>query len=447
LFVGCVSKRLMCLARDVTVPLLALAVCVLASEDEHTYARDFENFIKRFHKHYATDAERERRFAIFRANSVIIEKHNAGNHSFTLGINEFADLSQIEFAGVYNASVPASEESPLLRQGLPFLGVFYASGMTLPTTVDWREEGAVTSVKNQAQCGSCWAFTTVGAIEGSWKIATGELASLSPQQFVDCATKTNNGCKGGNMIPATQYATTTGICNEASYPYRAKDGSCQSSSCRVVVPHYGVTGVKTVNPTDENALMEAVTKQPVGCTICAQTSTFQLYRGGVLSKACGDNIDHAVLIVGYGSDNGRPYWLIKNSWGSSWGEHGYVRLARGIAGTGECGIKEYSQTYVVVDGSRAKPLNIMPSVIAGAIFAGLLCIFIPACILRQRWKHRRGSAGASLLRVQAGQARQLGAAPQTAQPVMGTGRSGNSRDSALLRAQPSVQPSAPQRIT
>lgn len=431
--------------------LWAFTAVTHALEDEKPYARAFANFVKRFHKHYATDAEREERFAIFRANYDLVEEHNAGNHSCTLGINEFADLSQSEFAGTYNASRPASKDSGLLRQGLPFLGVHYASGNDLPGSVDWRNKGAVTGVKNQGQCGSCWAMTTAGAIEGSWQIATGELASLSTQQFVDC-DKRDNGCKGGNFIIASDYATKNGICNEASYQYTAKDGTCQASKCRVVVPHYGVTGMKEVNQNDEQALMEAVSKQPVGCTICANLPTFQLYRGGVLSKECGETIDHAVLIVGYGSDKGQNYWLIKNSWGTSWGESGYVRLARGIAGPGECGIKEYPQTYVVVDGSRAKPLNIMPTVIALAVLAGALCICIPACILWRRWKHQRGSGGAPLLRAQAGQARQLGSAPQPAQPVSarpvtGTGRTlggtGNSRDSALLRQAHSVQPSAP----
>lgn len=295
-------------------------------------------------------------------------------------------------------------------------------------------------------------MTTAGAIEGSWQIATGQLASLSAQQFVDCSSspRTNQGCHGGNFVYAAEYAVKNGICNEASYQYSAREGACQASTCRVVVPHRGILGYKTVDPKDERALMEAVGKQPVGCSISANSQVFQLYKGGVLSKQCGIQINHAVLIVGYGADRGQVYWLIKNSWGDKWGEGGYVRFARGIPGSGECGIKTYAQTYVVVDGSRAKPMNILPSLIAGAALAAVLIILLPACIFRPRlvswWSRQRSHGRSPLLRVQAGQPRELAVASAhhpLARPSHSTDKAGNSRDSVLLNMRQSQQPSAP----
>lgn len=425
--------------------LVAPIVTVCAAGEVKPCAQEFESFVERFNKHYATIGEREKRLAIFCSNYDYITEHNAKDHSYTLGITEFADLFFSEFANMYNNSVPQPTKSDLLLQGIPFAGVHYASGATVPSAVDWRDKGAVTSVKQQGQCGSCWAFTTAGAIEGSWQIATGELASLSPQQFVDCSSSpsgANNGCKGGNFIYAANYAIENGICNDASYPYTEKQGKCHSSACKVVVPHHGVLRVKQVDPKDENALKEAVGNQPVGCSIAASSRAFQLYQKGVLSDdKCGDEVNHAVLIIGYGTEQGRDYWLIKNSWGVNWGEHGFGKLRRGLPGSeyGECGIKHYAQTYVIVDGSRAQPMNILPSLIAGAVAAAVLGIIVLGCFSRRivAWcRHRRSNGGAPLLHVQAGRQRELGAVSHpSARPSQNTGRAGNSRDSTLLNKQ------------
>merc|ERR1711972_482614 len=227
------------------------------------------------------------------------------------------------------------------------------SGKTLADSVDWTTKGAVTPVKNQGQCGSCWSFSTTGALEGAWEIATGKLVSLSEQQFVDC-DKVDSGCSGGLMDNAFQYAEKNAICTEESYSYTGRGGTCKASSCTVGIPNGGVTGFKDVAKNDMQALMEAVTQQPVSIAIEADKSSFQLYRSGILSSLCGTSLDHGVLLVGYGSDSGKDYWKVKNSWGTTYGENGYVRLLRGKGGSGECGLLS-QPSYPVVSGSGPAP--------------------------------------------------------------------------------------------
>jgi len=221
---------------------------------------------------------------------------------------------------------------------LPYLGRHEYSGASLPSSVDWVSRGAVTPVKDQGQCGSCWSFSTTGSLEGALKLATGQLTSLSEQQLVDCS-KQNSGCNGGLMDYAFAFEKTADVCTEASYPYTARDGSCHESGCTVGIPRGGVTGYHDVTVNDENALMEAVAQQPVSIAIEADQYSFQSYTGGVLTKSCGSRLDHGVLLVGYGTDAGKDYWKVKNSWGASWGEQGYVRLERGLSGAGQCGLK------------------------------------------------------------------------------------------------------------
>ena len=201
------------------------------------------------------------------------------------------------------------------------------------------------------QCvGSCWSFSTTGALEGAWKIAGNPLTSFSEQQFVDC-DKVDSGCSGGLMDNAFKFAEANAICTEDSYPYKARAGTCAASSCTVGLPKGDVTGYKDVSKDDEQALMEAVNQQPVSIAIEADKMAFQSYRSGILSTTCGSSLDHGVLLVGYGSENGKDYWKVKNSWGTTYGEDGYVRLFRGKGGAGECGLLSGPPSYPVVSGS------------------------------------------------------------------------------------------------
>lgn len=194
--------------------------------------------------------------------------------------------------------------------------------------VDWVVKGAVTPVKNQQSCGSCWAFSTTGSVEGALQIATGTLLSLSEQQLVSCDHDGDQGCKGGSMDTAFGWIKEHGICSETDYPYTSGmgiTGSCKAA-CK---PEVTLTGFTDIPKGDESSLLAAVGKGPVSIAIEADKNAFQLYKSGVLdSDSCGKALDHGVLIVGYGSDSGKDYWKIKNSWGPTWGEDGYIRMVR-----------------------------------------------------------------------------------------------------------------------
>lgn len=308
--------------------------CVLSSSDAEVW-NHFNDFRGRFNKTYETFEELSERFHIFRENIRTIIKHNSDyTHNFTMGVNQFTDLTQDEFKVQYIGEI---EPYSLGSYGCKS---YSSSAAGLPESVDWRNKNAVTSVKNQGQCGSCWSFSSTGAIEGAWAISTGKLINLSEQELVDCARGVkygSMGCSGGQMEGAFKYVIANGQCSDASYPYTSQDdGSCQS--CSSVVK---LTSCSDVNSGDQLSLKAAVAQQPVSVAIEADTRYFQYYAGGILtSTSCGTNLDHGVLIVGYGTENGQKYWTVKNSWGTTWGENGYIRIARSENSNdvGICGI-------------------------------------------------------------------------------------------------------------
>jgi cathepsin L len=312
------------------VVFAALAACGFAvsiSEEEYMY--QFAKFQVSFNKTYSR-AEYGHRYSIFKTNYATIVDHNLAGKSWTLAVNEYADMTWDEFRAQKLGYKKVSVE------GIPRRTVNLDGLVTVPNTVDWRTKNAVTPVKNQGQCGSCWSFSTTGSMEGAVAIKTGRLTSLSEQQLVDCSGSFGNqGCNGGLMDDAFKYIISNrGLCSEADYAYTAADGTC-----RTCTPVSTISSYTDVAQNNQRALKAAVAQQPVSVAIEADQSGFQFYSSGVFDGTCGTNLDHGVLAVGYGAENGKDYWLVKNSWGASWGDAGYIKLVRSdAAGAGQCGI-------------------------------------------------------------------------------------------------------------
>jgi len=313
-----------------------VALVVGEKPDYHTMWLKFKSD---YNKNYDGNAEDERRhFNIFSQNVDIIQKHNSKKLSHWLGINEFADetadtffSTHLGYNGQDNHFGSSSE--------LPFPNITAEAD-----SVDWVAKGAVTHVKNQAGCGSCWAFSTTGALEGAYFVASGKLVSLSESYLMECDSFLEYGCKGGTVDIAFKWIEQMGMCSEADYPYRSADG--KTGTCKSCTPVVTITGITHVPSKNENALKAAVSRQPVSVKIAAGTDTFKFYKGGVLDDAsCGTQLNHAVLVVGYGTDCHFSllkkklicvdYWKVKNSWGATWGENGYIRL---VTNKNQCGI-------------------------------------------------------------------------------------------------------------
>ena len=297
--------------------------------------KQFTNFQDRFSKRYENIQELETRFQIFRSNLRNIILHNLDHtQNFTMGINQFTDLTPQEFKDQYVGGLKAEVGSYGCKS-------FSSGASGAPSSIDWREKGAVNPVRDQGQCGSCWAFATTANAESVWAISTGQLLDLSEEFLVDCASGVgyfNMGCNGGQPDSAFKYMINNGQCTEASYPYKAGTtktaGSCQK--CTGAPVHF--SGCYDVTPKDQVSLMAAVAKQPVVIAIEADTRYFQSYSGGILDSAsCGEKLDHAIEIIGYGTENGVDYWNVRNSWGPSWGEQGYFRLKK-TSSTNDIGI-------------------------------------------------------------------------------------------------------------
>jgi len=314
----------------VLIALLGLAVANAAVFKDEEYQHMFTEFMQQYNKKYSHDTFFFR-YTVFKQNVDKIYLANKQNHTYTLGMNAMGDMTHAEFKATklgYNRvdrSVLRSKNTAGPHQHVK-----------APATVDWRKKNAVTPVKDQGQCGSCWAFSTTGSVEGAFAIATGQLLSLSEQQLVDCSgAQGNQGCNGGLMDNAFQYIIANGgIESEADYPYTAMDGTCVADATKNVAT---ITSYVDVTSGDETALATAVAIGPVSIAIEADQACFQFYSGGVLSDpSCGTALDHGVLAVGYNTLNSQQYWIVKNSWGQSWGiENGYVWIARG---SDECGI-------------------------------------------------------------------------------------------------------------
>jgi C1A family cysteine protease len=311
---------------------LLISLCVFAATASFVDVTPLWEAWKYKHMRTYSETEEALRFAIFSDNHHKIMKWNAEHYEPKLAINQFADLTATEFKATYTGC-GFYESNPDQAHILEEEDIG-----SLPTSVDWRNKGAVTPVKDQGQCGSCWAFSTTGVIEGHYFIKNNELLSFSEQQIVDCDTGTDQGCNGGWPYLAIQYAAKNGLEVESDYPYTAQDGKCKYNKQKA---KQVATDYKYVTPKSVNALKTALVDQPVSILIEADQDVFQFYSSGVIKANCGANLDHAVLAVGYKKVGVLEAWIVKNSWGTSWGDSGYVYISTIGAlnqGQGVCGI-------------------------------------------------------------------------------------------------------------
>ena len=282
--------------------------------------------LQKYNKSYGDEITELRRHAIWQANKKYVDEHNehlADRLGFTLAINEYSDLDSAEFAKQLTGLRGNPKPDPRVKTYTP-------SPTAPPTSVDWRTKGIVTGIKNQGQCGSCWSFSATGSLEGQHALKTGNLTSLSEQNLVDCSgPEGNEGCNGGWPFWAFEYVIkNNGIDTEASYPYRAQDETCRFNAANV-----GATckSYKMVAQDDESALTDAIANVgPISVAIDASHASFQMYSSGVYYEPdCSQSLlDHAVLAVGYGIENQQDMYIVKNSWGTSWGMQGYIYMSR-----------------------------------------------------------------------------------------------------------------------
>jgi len=332
-----------------------LLVCVHVASASFYFPRSprgagptFQDWVNRHGKKYASLEELQKRHSIFLENWKKIKEWNAqetyGEAKF--GLTQFSDMTPEEFKSYSQCHLPktARPSLPGAKECWDFndprLHGVERTDVVPPASIDWRTKGAVTPVKNQGQCGSCWSFATTGTLEASNFLKWGKLISLSEQNLVDCSGKCcyNLGCDGGRVDWAIEYVVLNkGIDTEASYPYQAQDGTCRFEAINI---GGNATNCITLPTGDETALMQAVgTIGPVAVAISVDNA-FANYNSGVFTdNSCpngADQLDHAVLVVGYGTENGQDYWLVKNSWGASWGDKGYIKMRRNY--NNMCGI-------------------------------------------------------------------------------------------------------------
>nr|XP_046255570.1 cathepsin S-like [Scatophagus argus] len=320
--------------------LLLLSLCVGAAAMFDNRLDVHWDLWKKTHKRkYQSEVEDASRRELWEKNLMLINMHNLeasmGLHSYELGMNHMGDLTTEEILQLYATLAPPTD---IQRAPSPFAG---ATGADAPDTVDWRDKGCVTSVKMQGSCGSCWAFSAVGALEGQLAKKTGKLVDLSPQNLVDCSSKYgNHGCNGGLMHHAFQYVIDNqGIDSNVGYPYVGRTGTCRYN------PAYRAANCSSYSflpEGNEGALKQALaTVGPISVAIDATRPRFTFYRSGVYDDpSCSQDVNHGVLAVGYGTLNGQDYWLVKNSWGTRFGDQGYIRMARNKGD--QCGIALYA---------------------------------------------------------------------------------------------------------
>jgi C1A family cysteine protease len=310
--------------KAVIILALVAAVSAIAPLRENEYQFLFTRFVAEHNKAYST-SEFFHRFSIFKANVDYIRAENNKNHTYTLGMTQFGDLTAHEFkTDIVGQGIKGGQHGKPNPEYIP-------SGRA-PPVIDWNAKGKVQKVKNQAQCGSCWAFSATASLESAFAIKNEgkDVPDLSEQQLVDCAgSYGNEGCNGGLMSQAFDYYIKgfNGVANSGNkYKYTGRDGSCKADKSDVAVT---IASYDSLPPGNEGSLGDYLSNGPISVAIEADQAIFQFYTSGVLDGACGRNLDHGVTLVGFGDDGKGGYWIVKNSWGTSWGNKGYVWIRQG----------------------------------------------------------------------------------------------------------------------
>lgn len=343
------------------VAVLVIAACLVPVAMARLYAEVtpeslFAAFKQKYGKTYANDTEESFRQHVFTHNVLIARRHAALNPHATFGVTPFSDLTETEFRSHYhNAAAHFAAAERRVRVPVEVVG----NTDDVPAAIDWRKKGAVTPVKDQGFCGSCWAFSAIGNIEGQWHLAGNPLTSLSEQMLVSC-DELDNGCGGGLMDNAFKWIIQENngtVYTEASYPYKSGKGStplCMSSRAKEGAK---ISSYRSL-PQDEDKIANwLATHGPV--SVAVDATTFQTYTGGVITNCESQQLDHGVLLVGYNNTNDPPYWIIKNSWNTIWGEDGYVRIEKG---TNQCLVKNYAHSSLIDDISgTATTASVQPS--------------------------------------------------------------------------------------
>jgi len=311
---------------------------------------EFHKFIRTYGRSY-TPSEYQHRFDVFSANVERAAQLSAASKHATFGVTQFMDLTPEEFKANYlsTAGFPTKHNGPVVTMS-------DAEIEASANSVDWRTKGVVTPVKNQGQCGSCWSFSTTGNVEGQHALKTGKLVSLSEQNLVDCdhecmtyegQQSCDDGCNGGLMPNAFTYIMkNNGIDTEDSYPYTAVTGY----TCLFNASNVGATISGFNNIASDEKVMAAYCAKNGPISIAADAEIWQYYVGGVLADVpCGTTLDHGILIVGYGTETDSfgfqiDYWIVKNSWGASWGESGYLYIQRGV---NMCGLANFPSSSFI----------------------------------------------------------------------------------------------------
>lgn len=330
-----VSKARQWLAMCGSLLLLSAACCFLHSPESAALSAvqadedHFHQFKLKYAKEYYSEEEHSYRFQHFRSNLAYVRLHNAQSHAFVVGLTKFADLSTEEFTAMYTSPRLGSVQRRESR----------LETTEIPEEVDWVAVGAVAPIQNQVFCGSCWAFAATGAVESAYFLQSGQLTPLSQQQLLDCSQLFGtSGCDGGEMVDAYSYIIAQGGLETAQeYPYEAKDGKCRLNGSQ---PIAAISSFTSIEKGSSAQLKLAVAQQPVSVGVQANEKVWQMYESGVMDSDCGQRLNHAVLVVGYGREDGLDYWLVKNTWGEDWGIEGYVKILRDDESTdgGLCGI-------------------------------------------------------------------------------------------------------------